>query len=547
MPDIQSLAKINFETEDEIIVFAVINSSADEIEYSEEWLDVQLTEYGCSGLNVLDTAHEKITELLANNKSGRVMLGYIIDAKVEIKLSDDLLAASLYITAPEGGDAPGSKEIVEALNSQNVSLNLVDKKHIVDLVQKSRIVEPGESVSVIVANGRAPQHGKDTQFECLIDNVTDRRPNVRDDGSLDYFDLGEIPCIEAGCNLMRKVAPVPAKNGRSVTGEDLKADIGKKLKFDKFPGAEVSPIDPDMLVSTIKGQPVITSKGIHVENVYVVKSVDVHTGHIDFDGSLVVKGDVASGMKINVTGDVQIFGMVENAAIEAGGNIDIKLSAIGRADNLGSEEKTEINCKGNLSAAQLENVCANVQGDILIKSRISNSKVKAGHQIIVGNSQQDKSGIVGGYTAAGSVVRAEVLGSSAGTLTSVSITSSDEVLERFETIKKEISEQEEHLGKMLSLAVGLSKKQSEKAKELLIKVKKDTKELKEKVNNLISEKSEVKALIEHSSAGRIIVQKEAHPGVIVKIMQKEQQIKSRYSKGEFLLFDGNMSFNSLVS
>ncbi len=547
MSENQTIAKVYLETEDEITVYVVVNASPEQIDYSEEWLDDQLIEYGCSGLSLIKTAHQKIAELLAGNKAGRVMLGYKIDATVDVEISADTLSASLSITAPQGGNLPSSKELVEALNSQKISLKLVDKKKIVDLIIKSQIVEPGEAVEVVVANGRAVQHGKDSQFECLIDNATDRRPTERDDGSLDYYDLGEIPCVEVGCELMRRISPTPAKNGRSVTGQDLKAKIGKELKFSKCKGAQVSPADPDRLVSTLKGQPVITHRGVKIENIYTVKNVDVHTGHIEYDGSVVVKGDVASGMKINVSGDVQVFGMVENACIDAGGNIDIKLGAVGRTDNSKADGKIQINCKGNLSAGYMENVFANVQGDVFIKSRISNCEVKAGFQVIVGNPQQDKSGIVGGTITAGSIIRAEVLGSSAGTLTSVAIACSDEMLENFDTIKQEITAQEELLGKMLSLAVSLAKKQSKEAKQLLSDVKKDTQEIKAKVNALISQKYDIEAAIEKTRKGKIIVQKEAHHGVTIKIMLKEQEIKSRYGKGVFLLVDDAMAFNSVMT
>ncbi len=546
MPENSPLAKIDFETENDITVFAITHSSPENIEYSEQWLNDLLTEYGCCGLNVLNSAHEKLADLLASNKEGRVMLGYKVDAEVKVTVSDDLLSARLYITAAEGGVAPNSKELALALTSNDINLKLVDKKNIVDLVLKSQVVEPGETVEVVIANGRAPEHGKDSQFKCLLENVTDRRPNEREDGSIDYYDLGEIPCIDTGCQLMKKTEPTPAKNGRSVTGQMLKARIGKKLPFNHCKGAEVSPVDPELLISTIKGQPVISERGVTVENVHIVNNVNLHTGHIEYDGSLVVKGDVASGMKINVTGDVQVFGMVENACIDAGGNIDIKLSAIGRADSLGVEERMQINCGGNLSAGQLQNVYANVQGDVLIKSRVSNSEVKAGHQVIVGNPQQEKSGIVGSFITAGSVIRAEVLGSSAGTLTTVSIACSDKILDDYESIKQDISEYEELLGRMLGLAVGLSKKSSKDAKELLAKVKEDTKEIKAKVNEMISKKYDLEASIEHTSAGKIIVQKEAHHGVTVKIMLKEQEIKSRYGKGVFLLYDNALAFNTVL-
>ena len=537
MAENQSLSKISFETENEKTVFAVVTSLSEDIDYSEKWLDDQLVEYGCSGLNILQTAHEKIAELLADNKPGRVMLGNIIDASVNVELSDDFLSASLHIMAPEGGRLPITKELVEALNNKEISLNLVDKNKIAGLMKKALIIDPGESIDDVIVTGRAPKHGKDTQFKCLVEDVTDRRPNERDDGSVDYYDLGEIPSVEVGCELMALLEPVPGVDGLSVTGHELKARVAKKLKFRKCKGAETSPTDPELLISNKKGQSVINNRGVAIEN--------VHTGHIEYDGTLVVKGDVTSGMKINVTGDVQVFGLVNDACIEAGGNIDLKLGAIGNAGGLG--EKIHINCKGNLYAGQLESVSVKVNGDVFIKSRISNCHVNAGHQVIVGNRFQDKSGIVGGHITAGSVIRTETLGSAVGALTAVNIACGDEVLERLDLITQEITYFEEILVKLVKLAVGLAKKQTEEEKKLLAKVKSDIKEIKAKVNSFISEKYEIEAAIERTSNGKIIVQKETYPGVTVKIVHKEKTVKSRYGQGAFLLVDNILAFNSAIS
>jgi uncharacterized protein (DUF342 family) len=188
---------------------------------------------------------------------------------------------------------------------------------------------------------------------------------------LGYYDLGEIVSIDEGCHLMRKHPPTASKNGKNVTGHELSAITGKKLNFNKCKGAAVSPDDQDLLVSSIKGQPVITDRGVNIERVYSVKNVDLRTGHVEYDGSLVVKGDVVSGMKVKVSGDVQILGIVENACIEAGGNVDIKFGVVGHVQDKEAENCMQINCEGNLTAAYLENATINVQGDVLIKSRVN--------------------------------------------------------------------------------------------------------------------------------------------------------------------------------
>ncbi len=547
MPDNQISKKLTIEVEaDEVTVYAVISSDADEIEYSEEWLEKQLVLQGCTGLSVTNSAHEKMAELFEKNRSGRVKLGQKIDAKVEVLVAGDHLSASLRITAAKGGQPVSSQDVVNALNDNELELERVNKNRIVGLVKKSRLIVPGEAVEVMIAKGRPPEHGKDTRFECLLDDITDRKPSVRSDGSLDYYDLGEIVSVEEGCQLMRKLPPTPTVIGRSVTGEEIPARIGKKINFKKCKGAVVSPKDSDVLVSAIKGQPVIGENGITIEKVYTVSKVDLRTGHIDFDGTVIVKGDVASGMSIKVTGDVQIFGIVENACIESGGNVDIKLGMIGRSDN-SKEESCQINCKGNLTAGYLENVYVRVEGDIFIKSRISNCNITGNNQIIVGNPREEKSGIVGGNVSAGSIIRAEVLGSSGGALTHVAIACSDGILEQYESLKTEIVVQDELLVRMLGLMVGLSKKRSPEAKELLQNTRIQTDELKALINGLITQKDEIEAYIEKVRQGKIIVQKEAFPGVAITILDQQQKIKGRYGQGTFLLFDGSMSHNSSVN
>ena len=191
MTDEQQVStRLSFETdEDGITIYAIVIAEADGFEYSEEWLEKALVKEGYSGLTVSNKVHAELAGLVNDNHSGKVKLGKKIDAKVEAFLSGDLLTASLKVTAAKGGKRAGITEVMNALNDKEIELHLVNKKRIVGLVRKSRIVAPGEVVEVVVAKGLAPEHGKDTQFECLIEGVTDRQPHEREDGSLDYYDL----------------------------------------------------------------------------------------------------------------------------------------------------------------------------------------------------------------------------------------------------------------------------------------------------------------------------------------------------------------------
>ena len=540
-------SRINIETDDDgVTVYARIYSDVEPIEFSEDMLQQAMAAHGFSGLEVSDVAQKEVCELLAENHSGNVKLGKKANAKVEVIVSGDLLSATLQITAEKGGLGVTTKQITSALDDKEIDHQLINKNRIVGLVKKSRLIEPGETIEVVVAKGIPPKHGKDTQFKCLLSNATDRKPHERQDGSLDYYDLGEIVCVDEGCELMRKFSPEPARIGRTVTGQDIPARIGKTLHFKKCKGASVSPIDQDLLIASIKGQPIIAERGINIDRVLTVKNVDLHTGHINYDGTVVVKGDVASTMKIKVTGDVQIFGLVENACIESEGNIDIKLGAIGHATDTKDNNCMQINCQGNLTAGYLENAQIDVQGDVIIKSRVSNCTLQASHQLIVGNQRQEKSGIVGGQVSAGQLIRTETLGSSGAAITHVAIACSPELLEQLESIKQRIVNQDQLLISKLGNMVALSKKRTEKDNQQLEALKTETDEQKAGINALINQKSEVESILERAGKGRVIVKKEAFPGVTIKILDQEKSIKSRFSAGTFLLSEGAITHNSSV-
>ena len=530
---------------DKKTIYVAILADVEGINYSAEWLEQQLVHQGYSWLRVISSVHNEIAERLSKNDSARINLGQLVDAKVKVVVSIDMLSASLHITSAKGGNDIASADVLNALNDKKIDLSLVNKKRIVGLVRKSKVIEPGETIEVIVARGIPPKQGVDTSFKCLLENTTDRKPQVRDDGTLDYYDLGEILCVDEGCQLMRKYPPKPAIMGRSVTGLELNARKHKTFNFKKGKGTQVSPTDPDVLISSIKGQPIIRERGVAIDKIYRVKNVDLRTGHIDYDGTVIVHGDVVSGMKIKVTGDIQIFGMVENACIESDGNIDIKLGAVGRTGDTVTENRMEISCKGNLSASYLENVDVNVQGNVLVKSRISNCELKAGEQVIVGNRDQEKSGIVGGHVSAGSMIRTEVLGSPGCALTHVELAYKTDVFEQLEGIKKTIVMYNELLMSKLGVMMKLSKKQTEEAKQSLNMLKEETEEIKKKTKELIRQQVEIEQDLGVVSLSKIIVRKESYPGVTIKIKDKELKIKSECGLGEFFLLNGEIQNTSL--
>ncbi|MFT5717194.1 MAG: hypothetical protein ACJAWS_000281 [Oleiphilaceae bacterium] len=59
--------------------------------------------------------------------------------------------------------------------------------------------------------------------------------------------------------------------------------------------ASIHKEDPNLLIASIKGHPIINSRGVLINNVLVVKIVGLATGNIDFNGSVYVEEDEADG------------------------------------------------------------------------------------------------------------------------------------------------------------------------------------------------------------------------------------------------------------
>lgn len=75
---------------------------------------------------------------------------------------------------------------------------------------------------------------------------------------------------------------------------------------------------------------VVTTSSLAIESVYEIKEdVSLKTGNIDFNGTVIIRGDVPTGFSIKASGDILIDGLVEAAHIEAKGSVTIVKGIVG--------------------------------------------------------------------------------------------------------------------------------------------------------------------------------------------------------------------------
>lgn len=368
----------------------------------EAWLRARLAELGYGALRYLPAAG---TVLLAKYNTGAaivVKLAERVDAGLQIAIAPDGLTAHLHITPAQGGAPVTEEAVLAALLAKGI-----DQGVLPDAVAAA--VAAGCAQGVVVACGQAPVHGSDGRLESLLPEARSRAPKVDESGHTDYRDLGEILVVHPGDSLMLRHPPTAGSDGLTLLGEPIAARPGKGIMFSaNLPGTAFAPDNPDLLVSAIAGQPVIVRGGMLVEPLFKVDEVGTASGNIDFDGSVVIRGEVAAGMTVRASGDIEIGGVVEMATLEAGGSIVIKGGAMG---GLGRKSGGEhyIRCGGSFNAAYAQQASIEAGDSIFIDDMAMQCELSAINHIRVGN--QRRGHIIGGSAQATLSITAKVIGS----------------------------------------------------------------------------------------------------------------------------------------
>ncbi|WP_421272693.1 FapA family protein [Aeromonas taiwanensis] len=343
------------------------------------------------------------------------------DARLLIQVDKDQMSARAQITADWGGNPLTLAQLHEALAASPVRMGVSDRL-LAAALQAASEAAPGAQLSPVIALGRAAKHGLDTRFERLVETAAERilKPQELDHGKVDMRDLGTLLTVRAGSPLMRRHPATRGLDGVTVTGQTLPARDGKEIAMSAGDGTSLSPEDPDLLLATRTGLPCQERAGMRVDEVLNVKQVDIRHGHVEFEGSLLVTGDVMPGMRIKTRGDVVIGGFVEGGLIESGGTITVRNGIIGR--KLGEEEYLcHLSAGGEIHAGYAQYARLEADGDIHIQSQLSHCYCRSGQDLKVGDSAMRKGHLIGGVNIANRLIMAPVLGASAANRTRLQI------------------------------------------------------------------------------------------------------------------------------
>lgn len=399
---------------------AQANSTATVIVPTLEHLIEALAQRGWSE-DALDPAqaNEFIERCQNARESVQSVIGAVHNGRYELSVAPNKMSVTLALSAPKGGHAVAQRVVRQALADLEIVYG-VNEAALAEIFQR------GYAEPTLIAQGTPPIRGTSTVFKSLLDSLQTHDHDFNDDSPVDYRSLGKILLVTPGTPLMERIPPNPGVDGFNVQGQALPAPEQPDTPFsDKLQGVAPDENNPNVLLATLAGQPLVVAHGVNVNPVLEVDEVNLSTGNIVFDGSLRVNGDITSGMTVRVSGDVVVQGTIEAAFVEAGGNITVNGGIIGTAETAsfktsGDAPRTaRIHCSGEVKARFIENAVVDAQCSVNAQHQIRASRIASSNTVQVGPIGSRTGVIMGGVIRAWASVYAGTIGSPVGFATVV--------------------------------------------------------------------------------------------------------------------------------
>ena len=235
------------------------------------------------------------------------------------------------------------------------------------------------------------------------------------------------------------------------------------------------------------------------------------TGNIDFPGSLIVNGDIRGGIAIRVKGSLTVHGNVEDADIEAGGDVTVAEGFVGRG-------KGRIAAGGSVNLLRLLNQTVTAGRDVLIGREAVNGTVRAAGRIYAPGAR-----IAGGVLHSEGDIDVSTIGSPDGLQTKIWAGRRGRILERFPLIEREIKLGEAQIGEINNAIYGLVRLQIDAGKlddakqESFRKLQAAQKQLPERVAVLKAERHALKEDLKTSQEVTVTVHETAFENTMVDI------------------------------
>ncbi|MFH1068628.1 MAG: FapA family protein [Candidatus Glassbacteria bacterium] len=489
--------------------------------------------------------HPRMVNIELSGKDGDILVakseGYLVitDMAVAIepfflidKVVDEYEAYVMVAKRVHEADF-GSEDLRKFVKDNNIVYGLLETEF-EEIFKRANYEQ-----SILIARGQPVKETQDGEIKYNFEVLP--HFSVSESGKVDFKELNILQNVKKGDKLAEVVPAVIGKEGCSVYGRKI---MPREPKIPALPQGDNTALDPGnsaVLVAEIDGSVSLKGDLVVVDPVYAVKGdIDYSTGNIDFNGSVNVGGDVKSGFKIKAAGDVQIEGVVEDAEIEAGGRVFIKLGFIGRGTGL-------IQAKGDFATRYCVGQRIVAEGEIHISDYVMNSQVQTSKSFFA----VEKNGLIaGGEVCALKGIEVNVVGNENYLPTSVVAGSDKGTIDSLRLKRAEVVRSMDQIKEINSAILKLNRRKLVKKtlpedKQLLPQTLLDIKtQKKDEIDRLMAEIKEMEKSLQDFKEATVKVYKEIFPGAKVTICDRAMKITDglksvmfKYSEGAVVAVD----------
>lgn len=453
---------------------------------------------------------------------------------LSVQIAEDKMSAiARFYPASDKGYAMTIEDIVSDLVFAGVKFGI--KKDVVEQFMK----EQRYCTDYKIAIGKEPVQGEDAEITYLFNTEISHKPKENEDGSVDFHNLNNIARVVAGDILAQLKPEVQGVPGMTVTGETIKPREVKKLKLKYGKNIERSE-DKLTIKALISGHASLVDDQVFVSDVFEVEDVDVSTGDIVYDGSVLVKGNVRSGFLVKANGNIDVNGVVEGAKLISEGDILIRrgIQGMGKAD---------LQAKGNVVAKFIENAKVEAGGFVRTDA-VLHSKVSAKGDIEVDGK---KGFITGGVVRSTNLISAKSIGSPMGTSTVIEVGVDPILKEQLRVMQREIVESEKIIstakpvvvsfGKRMGAGERMSRDQMARAQMLQRTIDENEKRITKNSKAV----EEIMSLLELETEAAVKVRSNLYPGTKITISDASYFVKDNMGFCRFIKEQGEVKWYSM--
>lgn len=341
----------------------------------------------------------------------------------DVRITEDYMEAYMTVV-PSGTPENYTVEyLTEVLHLNSVKIGIIPEnlQKIIDLHIYNK--------EVLVAKGAEPEDGKNGYYEYLFDTNLSQKPIELEDGTVDYKNIKMIELVEEGQTIAIYHPATAGTNGYNLDAKFRMAKPGKELPALKGTGFERME-DGVTYRAVVGGKITELNNRVNIFQVHeLFGDVDITTGNIEFNGDVIIHGNVMEGMSIQATGTVTVDKVVESAYIEGKKGVILRGGVIGK-------NGSKVRSKGNITAQFFEYADVKTEGDIEADSFLDSNVYAGGTVKLIGK----KGCVLGGSIHAVRGIVAREIGNMAGVDTEVSVGVHQTVYEQMQEISQQIKD-----------------------------------------------------------------------------------------------------------